>query len=966
MKLQTSRWFLACCLLFGSGSLMASGCGEEPREQLPAPPAVDALTAAQQTLEPGAETTVTLSVQGAEGESLPEGMRVEWAVDGEGWSISGGDEQGSATATLSAPSSYRASGTVRVTLTDDHGQSVTETAAVSTIGNVSPAITAIEATPNPVGPGGTVALSAAAEDPHGDDLSYSWSAPEGWTLKAESGKAVELTAPDEQGARGRVELTVSDGHGGRAHGSVAVDTSRNAPPVIASVTADPPQLAPGATTTLRVSANDPDGDALDEPARFSWSVPSEWSLSGEGSEVSVTAPDSYGATARIGVTVNDGNEGEATGEIVVTTRENQGPTITSLSADPPTVERGGTIDLTVEASDPNGDMLAYGWTVADQSWALSDNGKTAQLTAPDTAGVRTTVTVELADAEGKKASATLVVSTRPNNAPSLDSITANPTTVAPGNTTKLQAAARDADGDDLTYKWTIPAGWKATGNGSGPQITLKAPDSYGQTDVVDLVVSDDSGGTVQGSVVVTTRDNRAPVLGSLVASPTVLQPGATSTVTVAATDPDGDSLTYKWTPPQGWTAKGTGASIKLTAPNKHGVTGTLAVQIDDGHGGTTRGIVALQVLDEPRNPPTIDSLVANPSTLQPKQKTTVTAKASDPNGDALSYKWTLPRGWSGSSTSNSITVTAPDKYAEKVAIKLEVSDGTFAPTASVAVETVANKPPAITSLTADPNPASAGQTVTATVKASDPLGDKLSYTWSRTNSDWSLSGNGATATLTAPNKQGSKTTLKVVVDDGHGLTAKKTVQLSTISCAGGKGDCDGNPDNGCEVDLNSDKNNCGSCGNVCAGRKVCVQGRCRDDGVFAFNEFRKAMDCADFRRFDSNYRRWCFELKGQYYCTGNTSGGNHTCQDTNRGVKFTFDWGRTWPMRFNNNRNSCLNYHPNYIQNFAKAIGYANVSVLRRKSGNSCTRTWLDSNGNYRTTSGNSSQRQIYEVEFYN
>lgn len=38
---------------------------------------------------------------------------------------------------------------------------------------------------------------------------------------------------------------------------------------------------------------------------------------------------------------------------------------------------------------------------------------------------------------------------------------------------------------------------------------------------------------------------------------------------------------------------------------------------------------------------------------------------------------------------------------------------------------------------------------------------------------------------------------------------------ATDACAPGKADCDGDPSNGCETDVTSDPNNCGSCGNVC-------------------------------------------------------------------------------------------------------------------------------------------------------
>ncbi|MDP3275118.1 MAG: hypothetical protein Q8Q09_07965, partial [Deltaproteobacteria bacterium] len=46
-------------------------------------------------------------------------------------------------------------------------------------------------------------------------------------------------------------------------------------------------------------------------------------------------------------------------------------------------------------------------------------------------------------------------------------------------------------------------------------------------------------------------------------------------------------------------------------------------------------------------------------------------------------------------------------------------------------------------------------------------------------------------------------------------------------CATGFADCDGNPANGCEVNLLSTPANCGACGNVCAAAQGCFVGVCR-------------------------------------------------------------------------------------------------------------------------------------------
>ena len=45
-------------------------------------------------------------------------------------------------------------------------------------------------------------------------------------------------------------------------------------------------------------------------------------------------------------------------------------------------------------------------------------------------------------------------------------------------------------------------------------------------------------------------------------------------------------------------------------------------------------------------------------------------------------------------------------------------------------------------------------------------------------------------------------------------------------CAPGFADCDGNPENGCEVDLSSDSNHCGGCNQACDPGQFCQNSFC--------------------------------------------------------------------------------------------------------------------------------------------
>lgn len=164
--------------------------------------------------------------------------------------------------------------------------------------------------------------------------------------------------------------------------------------------------------------------------------------------------------------------------------------------------------------------------------------------------------------------------------------------------------------------------------------------------------------------------------------------------------------------------------------------------------------------------------------------------------------------------------------------------------------------------------------------------------------------------------------------------------------------------NGQCTDTSGDADNCGACGFACGGQTpFCAQGQC----VFVAGK-----KCQDFVNNGNNYQQYCFVVKNQTVCIGQTQGGMINCTNTSTGIHFTFDFNATWPMRFTNNTPSCQNYHPSFIQNLATALGYSKYTVNQTKTGNSCTRTYLDSNLMFTTTTGDSTQAQIYDINFDN
>jgi outer membrane protein OmpA-like peptidoglycan-associated protein len=77
--------------------------------------------------------------------------------------------------------------------------------------------------------------------------------------------------------------------------------------------------------------------------------------------------------------------------------------------------------------------------------------------------------------------------------------------------------------------------------------------------------------------------------------PCTVEVGRTATVTADATDPDGDTLTYKWSAPAGTITNPTARQTPWTAPNQEGPV-QFTVTVDDGKGGTASDQVTIQVI----------------------------------------------------------------------------------------------------------------------------------------------------------------------------------------------------------------------------------------------------------------------------------------------------------------------------------------------------------------------------------
>jgi peptidoglycan-associated lipoprotein len=92
--------------------------------------------------------------------------------------------------------------------------------------------------------------------------------------------------------------------------------------------------------------------------------------------------------------------------------------------------------------------------------------------------------------------------------------------------------------------------------------------------------------------------NRPPTVKAR-CEPCVVEIGKTSTVTADAQDPDGDSLSYKWSAPAGTFANAAERQTIFTCPNKPGSI-PVTVTVSDGRGGTASDTITIQCVEPPR------------------------------------------------------------------------------------------------------------------------------------------------------------------------------------------------------------------------------------------------------------------------------------------------------------------------------------------------------------------------------
>ena len=440
-----------------------------------------------------------------------------------------------------------------------------------------------------------------------------------------------------------------------------------------------------------------------------------------------------------------------------------------------TSEAGDTVALQIEATDTEAGALSY--SACNLPPGLSINPVTGVITGTvttDTPAGDYDVTITINDPAGNNSTVSFVWTIKVNSAPAAADSSA---TTDEDKSLQITLAASDADGDALTYAVVAGPAHGNIGLLNGVATYTPAPNFNGAD---SFTFRADDG---------TTSSNVATV--SLTVAPVNDEPTATGDsatayedtsvqITLAASDADGDALTYAVVagPTHGAIALLNGVVTYAPAPNFNGAD-SFTFRANDGTSDSNIATVSISVSplnDSPQA--TADSATTNEDT---PVSITILTNDTDLDGDALSIQ-SVAGGAHGTLAiaGGAVTYTPDANYHGPDSFSYTVSDGqggTSEATVSVNVNAVNDAPVAAGDTQRRQRTASVNITILSNDTDVDGDAPALASITQPANGVAATNPDGSVSYTPAPNYFGGDT-FTYTVSDGHGGTATATINVT--------------------------------------------------------------------------------------------------------------------------------------------------------------------------------------------
>ena len=472
------------------------------------------------------------------------------------------EQNGKGTVTYTPDANYNGSDSFTYTISDGNGGTSTATVTlnVQAVNDAPTMVTAMfDIAENAAN--GTVVGQVSASDVDGDTLTYSITGGNSDGIFSIDAATGQITIADnsnlnfETTSSYSLNVTASDGSASvETTVSIGVsDIFENTAPVAADDSANGTE---DTSVTLNVLTNDSDADG-DNLTITAVSAAAHGTLVNNGDGTVTYTPDAdYNGSDSFTYTISDGNGGTSTATVNLNVvAVNDAPTMVTATFSIAENATNGTIVGQIIASDIDGDSLTYSITGGNDNGVFSINPITGQIVITDNSNLdfeNTTAYDLKVTASDGSASAETTVSIGvsdifENTAPVAadDSANGDEDTAV---TLNVLANDSDVDGHNLTITAVSAAAHGTLVNNGDGTVTYTPDANYNGSDSFTYTVSDGNGGESTATVNLNVAAvNDAPTM--VTAAFSVAEDAANGTVVgqVAASDVDGDTLTYSIT-----------------------------------------------------------------------------------------------------------------------------------------------------------------------------------------------------------------------------------------------------------------------------------------------------------------------------------------------------------------------------------------------------------------------------------
>ena len=666
--------------------------------------------------------------------------------------------------------------------------STEEAAAAPPGGNNSNAMPEISGTPpRMIKVGVAYAFTPQAMDPDADALTFSVSNKPGWLdFNTNTGALTGMPLLGSERTYNDIGISVTDGNlsASLSPFSITVEpvTAPNMPPEISGTPAA--AVTTGDNYAFTPAASDPDGDMLTFAVQ---NMPGWATFNNQTGALSGTpAAGDEGVYQGIAISVSDATASASLPAFSLTV--NPANVMPMISGTPAvSVVAGSSYSFTPTASDPNGDTLTF--TVQNlPDWATFDasSGQIAGTPQMSDVGPWNGIEISVSDGVFSAALPTFTITvTAANLAPQISGTPGNAVNV--GQAYSFTPTANDAEGDTLVFTIQNPPSWAQFDSATGALTGTPQAGNTGSYPGIVITVDDGnlSASLSPFSITVVTAPNMPPEISGTPAA--AVTTGDNYAFTPAASDPDGDMLTFAVQNMPGWATfnNQTGALSGTPAAGDEGVYQGIAISVSDATASASLPAFSLTV-----NPANVMPMISGTPAVSvvAGSSYSFTPTASDPNGDTLTFTVQNLPDWATFDASSGQIAGTPQMsdVGPWNGIEISVSDGVFSaalPTFTITV-TAANSAPQISGTPG--NAVNVGQAYSFTPTANDADGDTLVFTIQNPPS-WAQfdSATGALTGTPQVGDAGSYPGIVITVDDGNQTASLQAFSITVSQVAMG-------------------------------------------------------------------------------------------------------------------------------------------------------------------------------------